>query len=112
MSLFSQARAGLAQGLAKAKLAEFLKPYGVSVSEISFESGGRFSVVLDGVLPDDEEEVGLSGRIAFEGDRAVLTYLGPDRRWESLTRAISKHLINKPLPLSPDQVDQLRKLWP
>jgi hypothetical protein len=112
MSIFSQARAGLAQGLARAKLAEFLKPYGVTVSGISFESGGRFSVVLNGVLPDDDEEVGLSGRIVFEGDKAVLTYLGPDRRWESLTRAISKHLLNKPLPLSPDQVNQLRKLWP
>ena len=114
MSLFSSIRASFAQGLAQNKIAELLKPYEIQVHSTEFRGKGWFRLVVDVPTwhPGAHSRVTLTGEVGFSVDqpRASLLDLRCDVRW--LHVLADKHLVGRELPLTPEQVAQLRKLWP
>ncbi len=113
MSLFSKIRADFARGLAENKLAELLEPYEIELRSIEFREKGWFRVKLH--VPSSfgrVDDVEITGDVGFSVDqpRAVLLNLRTSYRW--LTLLADKHLVGRELPLTPDQVNRLRKLWP
>ena len=113
MSIFSTLRASFAQGLAQNKLGDLLKPYEIEVRSTEFRGTGWFRIVLTvPTSPSFWDTVELVGDVGFAVDqpRASLLSLRASYRW--LTLLADKHLVGRELPLTPDQVNQLRKLWP
>ena len=113
MRIFSSVRAGFAKGIAQNKLAELLAPYEIDVVSTEFKDKGWFRIVLD--VPTSfgrHDRVSIVGEVGFSVDqpRVSLLDLRTDYRW--LTLLADKHLVGRELPLTPEQVKQLRKLWP
>jgi hypothetical protein len=108
MSFISSIKHTLAIAVAETELSELGRPYGVkAVNALETRSGGQFAATVD--LSGDRY-LRLTGTLRFADDTVTVVALNTGREW--LDRVADLHLINRPLPISPDTVRRLKKLWP
>lgn len=110
MSLFSKIKDSVVLGYVEGQLYGLGKPYGVKrVKDLETRSGGAFAVTVE--LTGDSP-LRITGTVRFPpgSDEVRIQNLNTGRHWLDLVA--DKHLLNKPLPLTPDQVAKLKTLWP
>jgi hypothetical protein len=94
---------------AQSQANQFLKPYGVKLTELVVHPAGRFEASLE--LEGELEELHLVGQLSFDlRNRATVVSLLTGRAW--LNHAIRRHVLGRELPLTEAQSSALRSLFP